>query len=367
MTRSLSSYGEAVVNSQVEDRKSSIPYKKEYNYITGSVEGSLLLQQIVFRWYGNGKKPFYKFREGCDHSLYRDGDSWTEEMGFGTSQFDRALKDIAAKVMTGSKKSEIEKWSLVTYWTDHQRVTWYSVNERLLNILVGFAYTDQENARKFKLGEILGKWQSPSYLENAESSTDSFEHAIYLLYKEYSENTSNIHGDFSNEPERQDEKDIPQPTGAEVLDEFGFAPKVIQPQGKEAQVDWKDKEARDAAIMDSIQKGQQRAANSPWLNVGQWLTPRQGIPKEDMQRVLWMLTKTIGLPEPASDSLRKRWPEHLAAMYTEAGGKWKLLEAAFEKIRDTDEKYRGDISKWAEKFVLAERQEKTGIQAWRAR
>ena len=122
-----------------------------------------------------------------------------------------------------------------------------------------------------------------------------------------------------------------------------------------------------AYALELQQSRQQRAANSPWLNVGQWLTPRQGISKEDMQRVLWMLTKTIGLPEPASDSLRKRWPEHLAAMYTEAGGKWKLLEAAFEKIRDTDEKYRGDISKWAEKFVLAERQEKTGIQAWRAR
>lgn len=367
MTRSFSSYGEAVVNSQFEDYKLFILYRKEYNYITGSVEGSLLLQQIVFRWRGNGKKPFYKFREECDHPLYRDGDSWTEEMGFGTSQFDRALKDIATKVTSGSKKSEIEKWSLVTYWTDHQRVTWYSVNERLLNILVGFAYTDQENARKFKLGEILGKWQSPSYLENAESATDTFEHAIYLLYKEYSENTSNTQGDFSNEQELQDEENIPQPTGAEILDGFGFTPKATQPQGDEPKVDWADKEQRNAALIASRQKALQRHSESPWLDVGSWLTPRQGITKEDMQHTLWLLMKTVGLQEPSSDSLRKRWPEHLAAMYTEAGGKWKLLEAAFGKIRDTDEKYRGDISKWAERYILAERKEKTNIQAWRAR
>jgi len=54
-------------------------------------------------------------------------------------------------------------------------------------------------------------------------------------------------------------------------------------------------------------------------------------------------------------------------MYKEADGKWKVLEAAIQKIRDTDEKYRGDISKWAEKYVLTERNGKQPIQAWRAR
>lgn len=132
-------------------------------------------------------------------------------------------------------------------------------------------------------------------------------------------------------------------------------------------IDLRSPEDKLAYALELQRSRQQRVGNSPWLSVGQWLTPRQGITKEDMQHTLWLLMKTVGIPEPSSDSLRKRWPEHLAAMYTEAGGKWKLLEAAFGKIRDTDEKYRGDISKWAEKFILAERKEKTNIQAWRAR
>jgi len=324
MTRSLGLYGEAVVNSQVEDRKSSIPYRKEYNYITGSVEGSLLLQQIVFRWRGNGKKPFYKFREKCDHPLYRDGDSWTEEMGFGTSQFDRALKDIAAKVTSGSKKSEIEKWSLVTYWTDHQRVTWYSVNERLLNILVGFAYTDQENARKFKLGEILGKWQSPSYLEDAKSATDTFEYAIYLLYKEYSENTSNIQGDFSNEPEHQDEVSINPPS---ALDAY-FGPKRPSDVALPEKVNLHDQSERERYALRLQEQRKARAEGEPWLTQYEWLTkPRSGIERDTLRRVAHTLV-TAGIPEPESDAVKARWRSALESVYIESGGDFELIKRA---------------------------------------
>lgn len=106
-----------------------ILYRPEWRTFTGSVTSTILLQQILYRWDKNGRKPFYKFKEPCGHDLYRPGDSWTEELGFSKKEFDSALKRIGTKV---TQKEPGPTTSLVEYWTDINRITYYNINPAVL-------------------------------------------------------------------------------------------------------------------------------------------------------------------------------------------------------------------------------------------
>ncbi len=141
--------GRLISRLMAED-KEMIAYRLKLNRITGSVLASVLLQQANHRFVNNDEQPFYKFRAPCKHALYREGDSWIEELGFSGDEFDSALKRIGTKIVAGTSKAEAmqktDPTGLVLYWTDSNRVTWYSVNV-----------------------ELLGNLAFPNYLENGKS------------------------------------------------------------------------------------------------------------------------------------------------------------------------------------------------------
>jgi hypothetical protein len=110
----------------------SIVYWPLLQRVAGSVTAAILLQQI-FHWHEvAGGQPFYKFRDECDHELYRPGDSWMEELAFSRTEFETARNKIATKVKRGTSKTQARENSLVIYWTDSERLTWYDVNHELL-------------------------------------------------------------------------------------------------------------------------------------------------------------------------------------------------------------------------------------------
>jgi len=166
--------GKQILEAQDDERMRCIPYRVEYNWLTGSVEGSILLQQIYYWWIKKERKPFYKFRKPCHHPFYRAGDSWTEELGFTTYKFDKALKTIATKITKGTSKTEAFKKSPIIYWTDKDRLTWYQVNESLLSRLINCVYNRQDRIRKLDL---------PSYINTEEllNNLEKMEEHIYIL------------------------------------------------------------------------------------------------------------------------------------------------------------------------------------------
>lgn len=104
----------------IATQRNTIPYRKELNQITGGIIGSILLQQMMYWYEINEEKEFYKFIKPCKHPLYQSGDSWTEELGLSEKQYNTARK-------------QLEKEELVSHRTDHNRVTWYKINEEKLN------------------------------------------------------------------------------------------------------------------------------------------------------------------------------------------------------------------------------------------
>lgn len=125
-------------NLLAED-KELITYRKSLNKITGGVTSTILLQQIIYWAKKKQGQPFFKFRAPCNHPLYSSGDSWTEELGFSACEFDTALSHIGTKITRGISKADVmkneEAKSLVVYWTDANRVTWYLLNTDLLGKL----------------------------------------------------------------------------------------------------------------------------------------------------------------------------------------------------------------------------------------
>jgi hypothetical protein len=113
--------------SLIADDRQVVTYRPRWNTITGGVTATLFLQQVVFWWVRAGRRPFYKFARPCSHRLCRDGDSWEEELAMQRREFETARSRVSART-----HGEIDSDSLVSFWVDAQRVTWYALNESLL-------------------------------------------------------------------------------------------------------------------------------------------------------------------------------------------------------------------------------------------
>lgn len=114
-----------------EDRD-RISYRPKLNKLTGGVLPTIMLQQVLYWWVKSGRKPFYKFFAPCEHSDYRTGDSWQEELGFSRTEIENSLKRLGTKIKKGVSKSEALENNIIIWWTDRTRKTFYQVNEALL-------------------------------------------------------------------------------------------------------------------------------------------------------------------------------------------------------------------------------------------
>ena len=93
-----------------------IAYRPEWRPLVGSINGAILLGQLLYWWKKNGDRAFYKFKEPCDNPLYRVGDSWCEELGFSKAEFDLAWKYVE-KAGFAYKKINMER---ITFYLIHE-------------------------------------------------------------------------------------------------------------------------------------------------------------------------------------------------------------------------------------------------------
>ncbi len=148
-----------------------IPYRPELRKIAGTINATILLQQMIYYCSGSKDNKFYKFRAPCSHENYRDGDSWTEKLGFSLDEFDSALSKIAFKL--GNCKNKLSKEeALVHYYTDKQRYTWYSVNMEQLEKQLSSLYLVNGESQDIKVNresQFTKKMEKPNLLNNLEN------------------------------------------------------------------------------------------------------------------------------------------------------------------------------------------------------
>lgn len=164
----------------IANDKNIIPYRKELNLITGGALESIFLAQLLYWYEVNDCNEFFKFREPCEHSLYKEGDSWVEELGFSIKIIDRIIKVFKDK-------------GFLTTRTTMDRVTYYALNIELINELLESIYENTKTAfTKMPKGELRkppkGNYETAkrgtSNKNNKNSSRDYF--------RDYSETTSDI-------------------------------------------------------------------------------------------------------------------------------------------------------------------------------
>lgn len=117
--------------------KTPIVYTPELNRITGSVTATILLQHLLFLWYQNNKKAFYKYKMPNKQD---EGKSLCDELGFSRREFDTALARISTKVDRLNQPVD----TCVKHSVDFTRKTWYYINEALMQKLVGEVYKEHE-------------------------------------------------------------------------------------------------------------------------------------------------------------------------------------------------------------------------------
>lgn len=188
----------------------SIPYRPKLKAYFGSTNAAILLQQIWFHFKNKKYQPFYKFLEPCGHELYREGDSWFEELEFSAEEISGALKKISIRINAGTPKSEAYKNGIVIRWVDKKHVTWYDMN--LLNFagLIAMLYKDA----KPDLSVYITKLENMVYQINDDSwfSIETGNHGLYSSTESPTENTTDtVEPDvpLRLNPEPIQEQDIP--------------------------------------------------------------------------------------------------------------------------------------------------------------
>lgn len=161
----------SVLNVLVHDAN-IIPYRKEFNLITGSITASILLQQIIYRC-GHRNTPFYKFKEPCEHERYQPEQSWKEELGFSRREFDTAIAAISTKVKKGQDLTEIT--TPVIHWTTIDRVTFYQLNMCVLRKALKRLYETAECAALIKADTAATDSAKPPLVINNRDVTESTE------------------------------------------------------------------------------------------------------------------------------------------------------------------------------------------------
>jgi len=156
--------------------KNSIPYRPEVAREIWVVP-AIILQQMIYRWSWD---KFYKFTEPSKSEKYREWDSWTEELWLTKFEFTNNLKKIWFKLW--KTKNDIKKEdALIIYYTDSNRLTWYTLN--LDNIC-----------------DLLNKCYNSNYLVNKESE--------YTKVGEESEDTINTENNTKNTTEKKKENSL---------------------------------------------------------------------------------------------------------------------------------------------------------------
>jgi hypothetical protein len=132
------------------------------------IKGAVLLERI--RYFSDFKEgePFYKFFSPSKHELYVRGDSWVEDLGLTYFEVSAALKKFATKITSGVSKRKVWESSIVIYWTNSDRLTWFKLNYiNLARALTDILWEDKGMEVGFSnFPDELGKC---IYLENLES------------------------------------------------------------------------------------------------------------------------------------------------------------------------------------------------------
>lgn len=176
----------------------TIIYRPRLRSIAGSVTAAIFLARVVF-WRKKMGRPFYKFREvpKKPHPQYKKGDSWAEELNFGTREIRGAIESTSATIKP-SAPIDMRPGALLWRWTTRDRLTFWDVNVAALS-----------NALALQYGAIPPNGQNDHYQKDKTTDSNRSNRPIEdHQYNQSDHNNSVVDG--ADAPENQTQKPSPE-------------------------------------------------------------------------------------------------------------------------------------------------------------
>lgn len=110
-------------NQSLRDNSYYIKFYPKIKSTVGCEKATLILGRLEY-WFERYTSGFYKFIEPCSHPLYREGDSWVEEIGFSRKVFTKAFDLIGVRYKSKSAFMQAaDKFQGKLYASYHDRKT----------------------------------------------------------------------------------------------------------------------------------------------------------------------------------------------------------------------------------------------------
>lgn len=174
-----------------------IPYIPALRPLAGSLPASILMVQLDY-WFSltadKKQRSFYKFLEPQHgHSMYREGDSWTEELGMSPDEFRGAFDRIGIRYKsytaykTARETGDPFQGKFYLSWIDKLKgITWYLRNSDLVDSKLNGLFVDAR-------GEVEQEADTPSISVNGKSpSTEKSSKSISVNGKSTSTETGKV-------------------------------------------------------------------------------------------------------------------------------------------------------------------------------
>lgn len=164
-----------------------IPYVKELRNLAGSVTASILMQQLDY-WFDRSPDGFWKFLEPSFHKMYKQGDSWTEELGFSAKEFWTAFKQIGIAYKSKTQfENAVDKFQgrfYASYYDRKQGLTFYFRNHLLVDRQLDelMRMPTPQRAKALREGNKVSKSR------NDDRSVTEVTNRQLDIYRDYSDN-----------------------------------------------------------------------------------------------------------------------------------------------------------------------------------
>jgi uncharacterized phage protein (TIGR02220 family) len=185
-----------------------IPYNKAYRQIAGSVTATILMQQLEY-WFEKMHGPFFKFLEPVEGEKfgYKNGDSWTESLGFSAAEFRTAFKRIGiiytSKKQYDAVEDKFQGKMYCSYYDKVARKTWY------------FRDPEKVDANLRSLRSLISRDQQPQSLETKDVNLERAE----TTQETTTETTTNITDKTKEMQQEKTSKMAASPLVTNSLDE----------------------------------------------------------------------------------------------------------------------------------------------------
>lgn len=184
--------------------RNTIPYVKELQPLAGSVAGCILMQQLDY-WFERFPDGFWKFLEPSNHSKYRPGDSWIEELGLSVDEFRTAFDRLGirykSKGIFDEAQDKFQRKFYCSYQDRRENLTHYYRNHDLVDKALDELITNKEQAVTVN-GEspVTVKWEPPFTGNWGSQSTQIEKVHLQEIEKPHFNNTEIISSEITQIP-----------------------------------------------------------------------------------------------------------------------------------------------------------------------